>query len=301
MNWFTTRGLMAVVLASWVSSSPADAAPTAEQPNTIPLAASQMKEFGVEVGTAEPSRIEITVELPGEVRPNQDRLVHIVPRFDGVATSVNSHIGDDVSRGTVLAVIESSESLSPYNVTALMSGTVLARHLTVGESVSTQTEIFTIADLDTVWVDLSVYQSDYTRVRVGASVMISTSVGQASSRGTISYVSPFLDRETRTAIARIAVPNRDRRWKPGSFVTGDVTVESRVAAVAVPPSAVQTMEGTSVVFVREGDAFFRRDIVVGLRDRNNVEVLQGLAAGESYAVRGSFVLKSELEKSAFGE
>ena len=268
---------------------------------SILLTAAQREEFGIEIHIAEPADIDIIVELPGEVLPNQDRIAHLVPRFAGIAVEVRRHIGDDVEAGEVLAQIESSESLSRYSLRSLMTGTVLARHLTLGEQVSQDSQVFTIANLDTVWVDLSVYQSDQARVRVGNPVQVTASRDHVSARERIAYVSPILDRNTRTATARIILPNPERRWKPGLFVTGEVTVDSKRAAVAVPRSAVQTVDGTRVVFVLEGDTFSPRPITEGISDRETIEVLDGLDPGESFAARGSFLLKSELEKSGFGE
>lgn len=267
----------------------------------IVLTAAQREEFGIEVRAVGPANIDIIVELPGEVRPNQERIAHLVPRFAGIAVSVRSHIGDEVEAGEILAEIESSQSLSRYSLRSLMKGTVLARHLTLGEQVSQDTQVFTVANLDTVWVDLSVYQSDQARVRVGNPVRVSASRDHVSARERIAYVSPILDVVTRTATARVILPNLDRRWKPGLFVTGEVTVDSNRAAISVPRSALQEVGGVTVVFVLEGDTFSPRPVTTGLSDHENVEVLEGLTPGESCAVQGSFLLKSELEKSGFGE
>ncbi len=297
------RVLGAVILVSLFvgGASGAEAGDDQGSDRSIQLTAAQREEFGVDVRVAAPAEIDIVVELPGEVRPDQNRVAHLVPRFSGIAVEVRRQIGDEVEAGEVLARIESNESLSSYSIQSLIQGTVVARHLTLGEEVSQETLVFTVANLDTVWVDLSVYQSDQARVRVGNRVRILADRDHVSGLQRIAYVSPILDRKTRTATARVILPNPDRRWKPGLFVTGEVVVDSKRAAVAVPRSAIQTLDGLPVVFVLDGDRFTPRPVRKGLSDQDRIEILEGLSVGESYAARGSFLLKSELEKSGFGE
>src|SRR5262245_23602438 len=85
--------------------------------HSVHLTAEQMKAFDVAVATAGPGTVDLGVDLPCEVRPNGDRLAHIVPRFPGIVKEVRKTIGDTVRTGDVLAVIESSESLAPYQLT----------------------------------------------------------------------------------------------------------------------------------------------------------------------------------------
>ncbi len=265
----------------------------------IRLTQAQLEEFGIEIEQAAPGVIDTVIELPGEVRPNQDRLAHIVPRFAGIATEVRKRIGDSVRRGDVLAIVESSESLAPFSVKTSIAGVVIQKHITLGEAVSPDRDIFVIADLRDVWIDLSVYQMHLPALRLGQSVLISGGLGLPEARGEISYIAPVIEEATRTATSRVVLPNPDGGWKPGMFVTGMVTVESTEVPVAVPTSALQTLAGRSVVFVQDEDSLERRDVTTGRADRTSVEILEGLVDGDRYVSRGSFILKSELEKGAF--
>jgi cobalt-zinc-cadmium efflux system membrane fusion protein len=117
-----------------------------------------------------------------------------------------------------------------------------------------------------------------------------------ATTGKIVFVSPLLDKETRTARVVAVIENPDGRWRPGSFVTAAIAIEERAAPVVAPFSAVQTVEGRKAVFVRTKDGFEKRDVVLGQRDGQSVEIVSGLDAGETIAVSNTFSLKAELSK-----
>ncbi|MFQ5699382.1 MAG: efflux RND transporter periplasmic adaptor subunit [Myxococcota bacterium] len=274
-------------------------ATTVDGTASIRLSQAQRSEFGIELQTAGPGHIALTIELPGEIRPDQDRLAHLVPRFGGIVKEVRKQVGDTVQAGDVLAWIESSESLASYPLKSLIDGTVIAKHLTRGEAVATDREAFVVADLRSVWVDLSVYQKDLDRVRVGQQVQIATGHAAPGAEGTLSYVSPVVDEKTRTATARVVLPNPDGTWRPGLFVTGTVTVQSADVPVAIPRDAVQSLGDERVVFVANGDGLEPRPVRLGTSDGRQVEILEGLSPGDRFVSRGGFTLKSELEKAGF--
>jgi cobalt-zinc-cadmium efflux system membrane fusion protein len=261
----------------------------------------ELEEFGVEVATAGPGRLRLHVDLAGEVTFDPDRVAHIVPRFPGVVREVRKKIGDRVEKGEVIAVIESNESLSPYEVRSLIDGTVIELHMTRGELIENADHSVVVADLSRVWVNLSVYQKDLPHVRLGQPVTIEAGPDHPEARGVVDYVSPVVDEETRTAIARVVLPNRDGEWKPGLFVKGVLTVGEVDAEVAVPKTAIEMLGGQSVVFVRTDGGFRPRVVMVGRSNDTHVEIVGGLAPGQRYVVRNGFTLKAELEKGAFGE
>ncbi len=261
----------------------------------VRLAPEVLTEFGIELATAGPGRIERTIALPGEVRPNQDRLAHVAPRFAGIAREVRAQIGDAVKAGQVLAIVE-SEALAPYPLKTQIDGLVIAKHITVGEPVSSERDAFTVADLRDVWVDISVYQNHLRDVRLGQPAQISAGHGLEDAHGTISYLSPVVDEETRTAVARVVLPNPDGVWRPGLFVTARITIDAAEAPVAVPLGALEVVEGRTVVFVEGKRGFAPRPVTLGRQDERRAEVLAGLAAGERYVAKGGFTLKAELAR-----
>jgi cobalt-zinc-cadmium efflux system membrane fusion protein len=254
----------------------------------------EMERFGVTIETAEAGTIDLSVELPGEVRPNEDRLAHIAPRFPGLVREVRKRVGDTVRAGDVLAVIE-SEALATYDLKAAFDGTIIDKRITPGEAVSRDVLAFTIADLNNVWVDMSVYQKDLAYVRPGQPVLVTAGKGLAEATGTISYVTPVIDPSTRTATARVVLPNSDGKWRPGLFVTAHV-LQPESGAVVVSKDGIHTFEGKTVVFVATDHAFEPRPVSLGRMGRTKVEVLSGLSKGERYAGANSFLVKAELGK-----
>ena len=263
----------------------------------VKISSDHMQEFGVKVATAGRGLIATQVVLPGEVVPNADRIAHLVPRYAGIVKEVRNRIGDTVEAGDVLAIIESSESLSSYGLSTLTNGTVIDKHITRGEAVTRQTQAFVIADLRDVWVELSVYQRDLASVKVGQSVLVSLGHEQADTRGTISYVSPVVDEDTRTARARVVLDNSAGKWRPGMFVTGRVDIASVEVPVTVPNTAFQMVDEHSVVFVQRDGAFEPRQLELGRRSTTHAEVLSGILSGEIYVASGGFILKAELGRS----
>lgn len=257
--------------------------------------AEELARFGVTVQVAGSGRIDRGIELLGEIRPNGDTLAHIVPRFAGVALAVNKAVGNNVTNKDVLAIIQSNESLAPYELRSLIEGTIIEKHITRGEAVDRDTPSFVIADLSTVWIDLSVYQKDIHEVSVGQAVRISCH-GLPDADGTISYLAPVVDQPTRTAIARVVLPNPDRLWRPGLFVTGRIR-DPIVSSIAIPRSAVQTMDGASSVFIKTDEGFEPRPVVIGLGGETMVEVVSGIEAGDPYVATNSFLLKADLGKA----
>ena len=255
----------------------------------------QRARLGIAVAQAGPGTIDTFIQLPGEVRPNGDTVAHIVPRYPGIVREVRKNVGDVVRAGELLAVIESSESLASYQLTTAIDGTVIEKHLTRGEAIDREKGAFVVADLRNVWVDLAVYQKDLAKVLRGQMVRISAGKEIPPAEGPISYVTPTVDPPTRTATARVVLPNDDGRWRPGMFVTARVLAPVE-AQLVVPLSAIQTYEGNSVVFVETPEGFEPRPVILGTRGETQVAVLTGLEPGQTYAATNSFLLKAELGK-----
>lgn len=276
------------------------AAEAEHEEDHVEISAEARAASGIEVEPAGARPLRVTLDLPGEIVPNADRLAHIVPRFAGIARQVKKGLGEEVEAGEVLAVIEGNQSLSTYPVNSLISGTVIEKHVTLGEFVRDDQDIYIVADLSSVWVHVAVYARDLARIRRGQAVRVEAVGAGHASEGRIDYVGAVVGETTRAATARVVLPNPGLRWRPGTFVTAHIVVDERAVPVAVPENSVQRIEGRDCVFVPDGDGFRPRPVVVGANDGQQVEIRSGLAAGEPYVVRGGFVLKSELQKSEAG-
>lgn len=190
-------------------------------------------------------------------------------------------------------------SFTRYEITAPFDGTVVEKHVTMGEAIKDDTTIFVVADLSSVWINLNVYQNDIPLVHVGQEVVISTKDGVAEESGRITYISPTVDERTRTVTARVELPNPDGIWKPGLFVTGRILVDTVDVDVAVPRTALQVVEGKMSVFVKTEEGFVPTPVVTGRKDEHLVEILSGLSPGTEYVTKGAFALKAELSKAEF--
>lgn len=253
---------------------------------------------GIELEKAGPEILRESLQVNGMLQPNQEALVQVTPRFPGILQKVNKRVGDKVSSGDVLAHIESNQSLTSYELKAPISGTIIDRHASLGEYASEQKPLFIIADLSNVWADFAIPRRYLSRVKTGNVLVIDPEDGGKSINTKISYVAPIGASETQSALARAVVPNPDGRLRPGLFVTGRVILEEKTVPLAIRLSALQIVDGRSVVYVREGDKFESREVEIGQRDHERAEILFGISEGEVYASENSFVIKAEIAKAS---
>lgn len=271
-----------------------------EEHGPVVLTAAEQAEFGIETAPAGPWNLGQTLRLPASIHPNDDRLAHIVPRYEGIVTEVLVQVGDEVTVGQTLARIEGDASLAVYPLKTRIAGTVINKHITLGEAVDRDSTPFVIADLSTVWLDIHVFQRDLAQVTVGQNVTIMAGPDRDEAQAVIHYVAPVVDESTRTSIARAVLDNADGRWRPGMFVTVLVETGTRRVPVTVPESALFNLDGETVVFTADEHGFEVREVQTGAAGDGHVEILSGLQAEEVVVVKGGFTLKAELEKSSFG-
>ncbi len=341
----------------------------------VRLGEDQVASSGIVINTVGPRRMVTTLELPAQVRANETRLAHVVPRLTGVVTAVFKQEGDRVSRGELMAVLESREladaksaymaatrqveftrvalsredelwkkkisaerefleakrvfdeaelaeklaaqtlvvlgvpreslsglasappeSMARYEIRAPLSGRVVERNVTVGEAVTAVEDIFTVADLSSVWVDITVYAKDLGLVHEGQEATVRSSDLGIEVTGRVSFIGPLVGQETRAATARIVVANPRGQWRPGLFVKVSLVREATMVPLAVSVDAIQTFRDWQVVFVRYGDWFEARPVELGRSDGQWIEVKSGLKPGERYAAANSFAVKAEIGK-----
>ncbi|MBN8707932.1 MAG: efflux RND transporter periplasmic adaptor subunit [Verrucomicrobia bacterium] len=263
----------------------------------VEISAESVKQAAIGIETAGPAKLNTKVELNGKIRTNEEETAHVMPRYPGVVKSVKKKLGDAVKKGEVLAVVESNDSLQPYEIKAEIDGTIIAKDVTLGEFVSGQEAIFTIANLGTVWADFNVYRQDFPLLRVGQTVVLDGGPGMEKTEAKISYISPFGAENSQTMLARALVPNASGEWRPGIFVRGDVIIDAEEVPVAVKASALQTFRDWDVVFLNVGDLFEVAPVEIGRRDSEWVEIKAGLKAGAHYAAENSYIIKADIGKS----
>jgi membrane fusion protein, heavy metal efflux system len=233
----------------------------------------------------------------------------IVLRSQGAAAQAKMNL--DVARQKLFALgvtedelaalpDEPETALRRQEVRAPISGRVVDRKVDLGAAVgrdNLETELFTVADLDQVWVELAVGPSNLPAVAEGQTVSMAGHGLSKRAIGKIVFISPIVERETHAARVVAEIANPDGNWRPGSLVQASVAIEERSAALAVPASAVQTIGKARVVFVRTPEGFEKRPVALGDGDDRLFEALSGVREGETIAVSNTFVLKAELLKS----
>ena len=266
-----------------------------EESTAVELTPQQIADAGIEVLVAGPARIRETLPLYGVITPNAVGVRQVTARFSGVIRSVAKNLGDPVRQGETLATVESNESLQAFNLTAPLTGVVTARDANPGEQTGERV-LFTVADLSTVWVELALFPRDIGKVRVGQVVRIRGADAALTADGTVTWVAPFGSSANQTLTARVLLDNAEGHWAPGLYVTAEVTLAETEVSLAVDNDALQTLDELSVVFVNDEHGFEAHPLRLGRSDSERTEVLAGLAAGETYAARNSFILKAELGK-----
>ena len=335
----------------------------------IALTDAQITSAGIATAKAGPARIRSVFELPGEIRFNEDRTAHVVPRLAGVVENVPVNLGQHVKKGQLLAVIasaalsemrsellaaqkrqvlaqltyerekklwqdkisaeqdylqaqlalreaqiatqnsrqkltaigattSSSGGLNRFELRAPFDGTIVEKHISLGESVKEDANVFTISDLSTVWAEIIVPANALGAVRVGTSATVKATSLDAVAIGTVSYVGSLLGEETRTAKARVTLVNPESVWRPGLVVNIELTADQREVPIAVASEAIQIVDDKPVVFVKTEGGFFPQPVVTGRSDGKLTELVKGLRADVEYVAEGSFVLKAELGKGS---
>ncbi|MBM9591872.1 efflux RND transporter periplasmic adaptor subunit [Leptospira sp. 201903075] len=183
-----------------------------------------------------------------------------------------------------------------------ISGTVTEREAIIGQAVNARDNLFTVADLSVLWINLEVYEKDLSSIRMGNEAkVIPIGSKDESLKAVVSHVGDVIDPVKKTAEIRLEVRNSKGRLRPGQSVTATVVgamVESSVnKAKVIPADCIHKIEGENYIFVRNGDgSFSAKKIGVGKTYDHWVEVTNGVESGEAIVEEGSFVLKSEYLK-----
>jgi len=200
----------------------------------------------------------------------------------------------------------STEDGATLPLRAPFAGRVIDRKVTPGALFEALQPLVTLADLSAVWVFMQAYEKDLALLREGVAVTIRTEAyPQEAFKGKVDFLGSVVDPGTRTVRVRATVANRDEKLRPGMFVKAQVDVPQSYegkTVLAVPQSALQTLEGRTVVFVQtQPGAFGRRLVETGHSFEGFTEVYSGIKDGDVVVTEGSFVLKSEFAKSSLAD
>lgn len=346
---------------------------------SVLMAADIQQKNGVVLAVAKKTNLGGTITATGKVEADADRIAHVSPRIPGKIVTVRASLGDRVSAGQPLAVLDSvelGEALSRYRqaktkvtlaqsnmervkklvekkiaarkeilqaetdyqmvqtemhtdeerlslygvsrselvggsrikpllpVRSPIGGIVTEKHAIVGELSDPSKSLYTVADLSTVWVLVDINEKELAKVHKGQSAMVSVGAfPDLKLKGRITYIADLVDEATRTVKARVEVVNAGRKLKPEMFAIVELALPAQAPPVlAVSEEAIQELDGKKILFVTaNGTEFVPRVVELGLSSGGMVEITAGVREGERYAVKGSFLLKSELKKGELGE
>jgi RND family efflux transporter MFP subunit len=175
-----------------------------------------------------------------------------------------------------------------------ITGFVTDRKAFPQTSVTPDTELYTVSDLSTVWADADIYEYEVPFVHLGERVSLSLSYYPGKKyTGTISYIYPTVDPQTRTVKARMQIPNPGFALKPQMFADAQLHVDYRTK-ILVPQEAVLNSGTEQHVFVvHDGGVFEPRKVTVGPVVDGKAVILSGLKTGETIVVAGNFLIDSE--------
>lgn len=257
------------------------------------IAPDRARQAGITTAIVGPDTLDQRVKVYGRVTTMPENVSHIRARFPGLITEVQVNIGDRVKAGDVLASVESNESLKVYPVRSPISGVVTERYIHAGEA-TLDNVLFTVSNLASLRAELKIFPSQRSQVSPGDTVVLSTN--SLSQKTTLHHLVPGSDGQP-FIIAHAKLNNSHGRWVPGLLVAGNIHTNTLDAALVVETQALQTLEGTTVVFVVEGDEFVAHPVKTGRRDGQRTEILSGLDAGDTYVVNNSYLIKADIQKS----
>jgi cobalt-zinc-cadmium efflux system membrane fusion protein len=185
---------------------------------------------------------------------------------------------------------------------APLSGVITSYHASPGESVEPSTELLAITDMSAVWVLADVFERDLPHIRLGKAVRVRvTSYPGEVLQGAIAYIADTLEPKTRTAKVRCLVQNSGSRLKLEMFATIEIPVDRSGRVLVVPDSAIQQIDGNSVIFARTSETEFqKRNVETGSSSGGFTEIRAGVEAGTPIVSRGSFLVKTEFLKDTMG-
>lgn len=259
----------------------------------VELSADTAKASGVTTAIAGAGDIDKKITLYGKLVVAPEFQRNIKARFPGVVKKINVVPGDYVNAGDILLSIEANDSLSIYNITSPIAGTVVERNINPGEITENNTLIRIVDDRQMTAL-MHVFAKDAIHIKAGQVAIIQHQQQQILSK--VESILPDIDHSS-TSLVRIALDNQQQQTLANEAVVAEVSVEKIPVALLVDNRALQTFRDWQVVFIKVGNTYEIRPLELGRTDGKFTEVLSGFNQGDVYVVENSYLLKADLEKS----
>lgn len=269
-----------------------------------PLAGFASSSVGADQSRLQAARSRVKVAEANYARQQKLHAVRLAPENDVLAArhEVDAAKADRSAAQSALGMVGGVGGTSKYELSSPIAGVVTRRHATIGHMVDPDEVLFEIVDTSSMWAELDIPEADVARVAVGQAVAVFAD-GQNDTEltGTLTYVAPEIDSQTRTVKGRVPLDNPTGSLRANMLGRARISVTGAEKAVIVPRAAVQRAKSVHLVFVRLAeDLFEARRVQLGAGDRDVVEVTGRIVPGDDVATQGSFLLKTETLKDSIG-
>ena len=260
------------------------------------ITAEAARAAGIETVAAGPAEVSELLEVVGRVELDPSASADVGAKYPGPVMAVFRNVGDRVSRGTLLARVESSYSLQTYSVFSPIAGVITQRNTNVGD-IADSDPMFVISDPSRTVATFPIFPRDIEKVRPGQGLQVKALEGERAQGSIIRDFLPLAQVQTQTVTARASLPNPGGFWRPGMAVRGFITIDSRTVPLAVRTEAIQQFRDFRVVYAKVGNTYEVRMLELGKEGPEWTEVLGGLKPGTVYAAKNSYIIKADIDKS----
>jgi len=264
----------------------------AQEEGHIEITKVNAQKAGIINATAAAGQIKQTTTVYGQTVIDASAISQVRARFPGLITKLTVNVGDIVTVGENIAQVESSDSLTRYDISAPISGVVTERHANAGE-LANQQPLLTVENYQQLWVEYKVFPSQRQAIKVGQQVTISSTV--ATTKSSIKHL--MANKNQPFIIARVPLDNSEGIWLPGQLLTGSVVTHQVEVNLVIDNRAFQYVEGKNIIFVTNKGGYETRELALGQTDGQFSQVISGLMVGEQYALSNSYLLKADLGKA----
>jgi multidrug efflux pump subunit AcrA (membrane-fusion protein) len=270
-----------------------------EDDGIIKLSIESQKLGSIEVMPVESEPLARKILVNGRVAQDVETVKHVHPVQSGRITESFVSLGQIVTKGTRLCIISAQNSNEVMEVTAPVSGTIIAEFVRPGDHVDSADALYTIADMTRIPANFDVYEKDLAHIKLGQKMKAyPISYPDRSFPAEIVFISPRVDESTYTTRIKSFVDNPVGLLKLGMSVRGEIEVMDDAFYLKVPADAVQNLQGKSIIFVQtDEETFEKREVDVKSKTSKEAAIAGALKKGEKVVVKGAFILKSKFLES----
>ena len=263
-----------------------------EEEGHIEITKANAQKAGIINATAGAGQLKKKTTVYGQTVIDSSAISQVRARFPGLITKLAVNVGDIVTAGENIAQVESSDSLTRYDITAPISGVVTQRHANSGE-MANQQPLLTVENYQELWVEYKVFPSQRQAIKAGQQVTISSTA--ATTKSSIMHL--MANKNQPFITARVPLDNSKGLWAPGQLLTGSVVTDQVAVNLVIDNRAFQEIEGKNIIFVTNKGGYETRELTLGQTDGQFSQVISGLKVGEQYALINSYLLKADLGKA----